>query len=305
MYQTIDDNENEAVRSRTGAWPFIIGVGLLLAIIAVVYVNSPGPAADLSPIEIDEIATDAYRKAISEQNPALRRARLNDYLLTIENGPHENAVLAQLDVINRYELEDWETLQAIVYSLRSSPSNKESALEDYEAKWGSNLLGARDEELIRLREDILGASDNTELPERRFEGGPSPIPNNLPDTELAGGPRPIITYVPPSRPIVPETSEQAVVVTTPLRVRRNVTPRYPRKALRRNVEAVVTLKLNIDDRGRVAMTEVVSVEAERYERDFIKAAERAAMRTRYHPRTENGQPVAVSGVTKRYRFEAQ
>ena len=304
MYQTIDDNENEGVQSRTGTWPFIIGVGLLLAIIAVVYLNSPGPATHISPVEIDKAATAAYRKAISEQSPALRRARLNDYLLTIENAPHQEAVLAQLDVINRYELEDWETLQAVVYSLRSSPEDKENAIQDYETKWGSNLLGARDSELTQLREDILG-TENTNLPERSFEGGPSPIPENIPDTELAGAPRPIVTYVPPSRPIAPQTSEQAVVVTTPLRVKRNVTPRYPRKALRRNVEAVVTLKLNIDDRGRVAMTEVVSVEAERYERDFIKAAERAAMRTRYHPRTENGQPVAVSGVTKRYRFEAQ
>lgn len=303
MYQTIDDNENEGVQSRTGAWPYFIGVGLLLVIITSVYFNSPGPASNISPIEIDEAATEAYRKAIFEQNPALRRARLNDYLLTIENAPHQEAVLAQLDVINHYEFEDWETLQAVVYSLRSSPEDKENAIQDYETKWGSNLLGARNDELTRLREDVLG-TENEDLPERSFEGGPSPIPENIPDTELAGAPRPVITYVPPSRPIAPETSEQSVVVTTPLRVRRNVTPRYPRKALRRNVEAVVTLKLNIDDRGRVAMTEVVSVEAERYERDFIKAAERAAMRTRYHPRTENGQPVPVSGVTKRYRFEA-
>ncbi len=306
MYQTIDDNETELApaRSRTGVWPFAIGLALLLAIVTGVYLNSPGPAATVVPIEVDRAATEAYRKAISEQNPALRRARLNDYLLTIENAPHQTAVLAQLDVINRYELSDWEQLQSVVYSLRANQDAKIAAIDDYEGRWGSNLLGARDDDLVMLKAEITGDGPDKNLTERKFEGGPSPIPNTVPDTELAGGPRPVITYVPPRRPITPPTTSERIVETTPLRVRRNVTPRYPRKALRRNVEAVVTLKLNIDARGHVAMTELIGVEAESYERDFVKAAERAAMRTRYHPRTENGQAVPVSGVTKRYRFEA-
>ncbi|MGB6230931.1 MAG: TonB family protein, partial [Litorimonas sp.] len=75
-------------------------------------------------------------------------------------------------------------------------------------------------------------------------------------------------------------------------------------ALRRGVEASVILSLNIDADGRVAMTEVLSVQADRYADDFVKAAERAALRTRFQPKTVGGRPVPASGVRKRYRFES-
>ena len=74
--------------------------------------------------------------------------------------------------------------------------------------------------------------------------------------------------------------------------------------MRRKVDAVVTLKLNIDEKGKVAMTELVNVNAARYKKDFVKAAERAAMRTRFHPKTVDGTPQAAIGIVKRYRFEA-
>ncbi len=306
MYQTIEDIDVEIAetpKSRSGIWPFILGVLSLGTIFTLVFLNSPGPAVNSANIRSDEAATEAYRKAISEPNPALRRARLNDYLLTIENPPHEKAVIAQIDVINQYELEDWERLQNVVYGYRSDKAQKITALEAYESKWGAPVLGARNEDLVGLRAQILGEVENEDLPERRFTGGPSPIPQTIPDTELAGGPRPIITFMPTNRPNMSSGGNPfAPVETTPLRIRRDVEPRYPRNALRRDVEALVTLKLNIDEDGRVAMTELVSIEADRYERDFVKAAERAAMRSRYHPRIENGRPIAVSGVEKRYRF---
>jgi len=51
------------------------------------------------------------------------------------------------------------------------------------------------------------------------------------------------------------------------------------------------------------MIDVLSVEAERYEKDFVKAAKRAARRTSYYPKTVDGQPRAASGVVKRYKFD--
>ncbi|XLW30440.1 energy transducer TonB [Litorimonas sp. RW-G-Af-16] len=89
------------------------------------------------------------------------------------------------------------------------------------------------------------------------------------------------------------------------RVRKNSTPRYPRSAYRRNISGVVTLSLNIDADGDVAMTELVSVQAERYEKDFVKAAERAARKTRFYPKTINGEKVPARGILKRYRFERE
>jgi len=78
-----------------------------------------------------------------------------------------------------------------------------------------------------------------------------------------------------------------------------VTPRYPRRAYRRNVSAVVELSLSIDDEGEVQMTEVLSVTAKRYERDFIKAAERAAMRTQPCLWMTQSAPSAVTGHAPR------
>jgi len=311
VYQSIDDPENngpdEGKTRLKLAWALWLLFGLVI-IFAVIYLTNP--MQPYTPIEDEDhsnLAKTAYHKAISEPNPALRRARLNDYLLSIENGPHENAVLAQIDVINEYDRRDWETLQDIIYNEDVEQSAKIEALYTYEAEWGGALLGARDEDIIRLRAEISGEIEDPDLPDRSFEGGPSPIPKNVPDGELAGGIRPTVTYVPPrrtfTRPVEPETPVVKEVETKPLRVRRNATPKYPRKAQRRNIAAIVTLALNIDDRGRVQMTEVISVEATRYADDFIKAAERAALRTRYHPKEINGEPVAVSGVRKRYRFE--
>jgi len=62
------------------------------------------------------------------------------------------------------------------------------------------------------------------------------------------------------------------------------------------------LRLNIDERGRVAMTELVSAKAERYRKEFVKASERAALRSRYFPKTVDGKPVSVSGITKKYVY---
>jgi len=73
--------------------------------------------------------------------------------------------------------------------------------------------------------------------------------------------------------------------------------------MRRGVEGIVVLKLNIDAKGKVAMTELVGVEAPKYSKDFVKAAERAAMRTRFHPKTVGGKPQPATGIVKRYRFQ--
>lgn len=112
-------------------------------------------------------------------------------------------------------------------------------------------------------------------------------------------PRRLLLFRP--HPVKPP-EKLADIKIVPPRVRKEVNPRYPRKALRREIEALVTLKLNIDETGKVAMTELVNVEAVRYGKSFVKAAERAALRTRFHPKTVNGNPEATVGVLKRYRF---
>lgn len=310
MYQSIDDQTEEtaaAPQRRFVLWPYLVSLLAVSIAGAVVFLNLPAQDKPAISDEEVQIALSAYRKAIAEPDPALRRARLNDYLLTIETGSHEAAVIAQINVLDNYEFADWKSVQEQVYSRDITKEEKLAALDVYEAKWGGSLLGSRDEDITGLREDILGLSSSDSLPDRRFDDDESPISEDIPDDELAGAPKPKVIYTPP-----PETDEEEDYDTppesdeaksTPLRVRRNGKLTYPRAAMRRNIPALVTLKLEIDARGRVTTTELVSVKAERYEDDFVKAAERAAMRSRYYPKIEKGEPVPVSGVVKRFRFE--
>lgn len=312
MYQDIDDIDAEDGQEagsqpplwQQPKWAAAFAGLVIILLVLTLYFGQRTPTPANTDLSRNEAADTAYRKAISEQDPALRRARLSDYLLTIENGPHEAAVLAQIDVINRYEGADWEQVQLTAYNPRLSKEVKLGVLERYEEKWGGSLLGGREDDIERLRLEIIESKDPVTLPDRSLDGKDSGISESVPDDFLAGGPGFAGSEF-SRNPLESFPSYTETVDVTPLRVRENRQPNYPRRAERRGVGAVVSLLLNIDTEGRVVMTKVVNVEADRYERDFVRAAERAAMRTRYYPRTENGRPVPVSGISKTYRFQVE
>lgn len=306
MYQSIDDPQDELDALERGDKRLVIWLlaGICLALIfAIVYWTSPGPAADPPDDSLIRAEQVTYRKAISETAAPMRRARLQDFITTYPESQYMHAVEAQLDVINGHESEDWIEVTAIIYSRKNSRNDKIAALDRYEAQWGGSLLGGRDTEIQELRAEIMKTAEAPKKPSRKLPDLKSPIPKTIPDTRLAGGPE-SIAPPPIFQPVEPDPAPVKVVelnIVQP-KVRRPYTPRYPRKAMRRKVAAVVTLKLNIDEDGKVAMTELISVEAKRYEKDFIKAAERAAIRTRFHPKTVDGKPQAATGILKTYRF---
>lgn len=310
MYQSIDEQTEEGASPQRRpfiVWPYLVSAMAISIVGAVFFLNLPAKKEAAVSLGDVEIATSAYRKAISEPDPALRRARLNDYLLTIETGPHEAAVIAQIEVLELYEMTDWKIIQDQIYQRNITKDDKLAMLDTYGAKWGGSLLGSREDDIIQIREEILGLTSAESLPDRRFDSDESPIPDTVPDDELAGAPKPKVIYTPPPKvdedenyDSPPKSGEKD---SSPLRVRRNGKLTYPRAAMRRDIPALVILKLDIDERGRVVTTELISVEAERYEEDFVKAAERAALRSRYYPKVEKGEHVAVKGVTKRFRFE--
>jgi len=305
MYQVIDDPEEEnRYESGFSIWPFLIGAVLAGIVFFFVWVMSPGSQTQPGETIETPLARAEYLKAISEPTPALRRARLLDYQRAYPETDRGYAIADQLEVIQRTELADWEKLTAKVYDVRADADEKREALIEYETKWNRALLGGRGEELDVLTTEIDETAAAQPLPDRNLKNVESPIPETLPSDTLAGAPprfeQPV--YIPPppkeTAPIVKD------VIIQP-KVRRNVSPNYPRKAHRRKVDAIVVIAMNINAKGRVEMTEVISIEAERYERDFIKAAERAALRTRFHPKTINGKPVPAVGVRKRYIFRAE
>lgn len=309
MYQSIDDPQDELDVSKTkrpkpngliwGAFALA-----LLAVIGVVYWTSPGVSAPQAPEDFTQAELSTYRKAISETKAPMRRARLQDFLTTYPNSQRTPAVQAQLDVIKGYEASHWIEVTDAVYDTNKPVADKLTVLDAYAAKWGGALLGGRNDEINSMRDSLTGAIKDTASPSRKLKDQESPIPDSVPDGTLAGGPRaapPPPVYIPPVPIERPVTVVAAKIV--PPKVRRNVNPRYPRKAMRNRVEAIVTLKLNIDANGKVAMTELVDVQARKYGKSFVKAAERAALRTRFHPKTIDGQPAPAVGVRKRYRFQ--
>ncbi len=309
MYQSIDDPLDEATLRESVRKPVLIWLVVILglaAIFALVYFYSPRQAdvPQVNKVLLAEQAT--YRKAVAETAAPMRRARLQDFLTTYPESGYTPVIEAQLDVINAREEQSWRGVSEVIFAGKLSRDEKLAALESFEQKWGASLLGGRGDEITRVRAEIMQTIETPSLPDRKLKQGPSPIPKNVPDTELVGGPGQTTplqpTIIEPSEPI-DEPLKVVELDIVPPRIRRNVTPRYPRKAMRRKVEAIVTLKLNINAKGKVAMTELVDIEADRYQKDFIKAAERAALRTRFHPKTIGGKPTEAVGVVKRYRFQ--
>jgi protein TonB len=80
-----------------------------------------------------------------------------------------------------------------------------------------------------------------------------------------------------------------------------VKPPYPDDKRRQEEEAVLKLRLSIDERGRVVAVEPVG----RADRSFLDAARRHLTASwRYKPATEDGRPVASSTViTLRFELE--
>lgn len=305
MYQTVDDPEHaeqDASADRAGAksmlWIWLVAAVALMALIAIF---SGSRSANAPETEVATRAERAsYRTAIAEQEIDLRRARLRDFETTYSKSELLPAVRAQLSVLDTYETKAWAVLSDVMFNPNGDRITKLAAIQAYEQQWGASYLGGRDGDIRALREEL--EIEPEPLPNRDLTDTKSPIPENVPDNIMVGGPR---TAPPPTpmRPYVPPpTAAISKARTIAPKVTRNVTPKYPKRAQRRGINAVVELLLSIDDKGEVEMTEVSRAEASRYKKDFIKAAERAAMRTRYSPKMVDGKAVPVQGVRKRYVF---
>lgn len=308
MYQSIDNENTEEAAPKTGlATPWLWSSALaglsLIVIIGWLYSTTLSATMGQSdPISPEPEARMTYLRALSESDPALRRARLSDFLSQYPDNPRERAVRAQLSVLDSAADRDWQATLTTAYDPRVDKELRRTAVAAYQAQWG-RYLGARDREIEKLLADITAMPTGDEIPDRtlpRDEEAYAGIPND----RLAGDPfgiEPSVIFR-PSRDSREPFRDLGGDIIGP-RVTRNPTPRYPRRAERRGVEAVVTLSLTVDTAGRVAMVELIDVEADRYADDFVKEAERAALRTRFDPRTLGGVPIEAAGIQKRYRFE--
>ncbi len=318
MYQSVDDNDEAAHKpeEKPGraklASILLIGIALIALIAFFLPKEAPIESED---VESGEEIYSVYTRALSEPLPALRRARLLDFVGNYPEHDRVDAAKAQLAVIQKSDDEAWLSLQEIIYDPKQSRPMKLAALDLYDELWSSILLGGREQEVLDLRarlesdkplfEETIETPEN-ELVKEDFTPEPDVFDSSIDSTQLAGGApvfEPIRRPAPPSTAVVTERPNTAVIV--PARIRKDRKPSYPSRASRRGVEAEIVLLLNVDDEGEVQMTEVLSARAPRYRRDFIRAAERAALRTKYYPKTVNGRPVASTGIIKKYVFQME
>lgn len=316
MYQSVDDLSGAPERPRgQPSTAAVIGLGLFMgaAAFGLVYLSLPG-VIDFGPSEHDQDsslpeARAAYLRALSEPNAALRRARLTDFIDQHSEDRIVPAAKAQLDVLERAEARDWQDVISIAMDPISLTSDAETALRGFERRWGG-YLGGRDADIEQLKVTLADRDLQPAPPDRSLPGQGSNFSAGVPGDQLAGGQQgaisPPVIEVPPSRP-QPEldTEPQSAPSVIKPRVRSHVEPRYPRSALRRGIGAKIVLSLSIDAEGRVQDAELVSADARRYEKSFIRAATRAAKRTRYYPQTVDGQAVAVTDFEQSYRFQPE
>ena len=123
--------------------------------------------------------------------------------------------------------------------------------------------------------------------------GVSPRPLPLPDPGPVIGPGPSVESTPTPVPV--RTGPRFITPESDLK------PPYPQQKLRLEEEAVLRLKLSIDERGRVTSVEPVG----RADPVFLASARRHLIaRWRYQPATEGGRAVPSSTViTLRFELE--
>jgi len=312
MYQTIDEinPDSEATPPPQTARYFIslivlIGFGIMLG--AAIWAYNQDNSITPHPSQQSE-AIDGFRRIQAEPRRAIRRARLIDYINAHPQSPVLSSAKQQLRVMNDYEAEDWARLSDIMFDDTLTALDQQFALERYIALWGEGLVGSRDSDISAFKsslETALDSQNGNAPPSRRFIPEKSPISDNITTSQMVGGriirkARPNYP-APPPPPKISQTSRNEQI--TPARIRTPRAPEYPRRAFRRGIAAVVELSLNVDERGRVGLIEVVSIDAPRYANDFERAARRAAKRTRFHPRTVNGVPAPARDIRKKYVFD--
>lgn len=307
MYETIDeiDTTDETPVSPQKARYFItlfVILGFAVILAAAIWSAQHTPNVTAHPAQQIE-ATKAFRRIQGESRLSIRRALLLDYVKNYPQSPTLNGAKQQLRVMDDYEAADWAKLSDIMFDETLTSEDKIFALERYVAAWGEGLIGSRDNDITAFKAALDVTPDERTNKSRKLITEKSPIPDTIDAGQMAGGraARPSPPRYPAPRPTPRAAQPQAII--TPARIRRSRTPEYPRRALSRGVPAIVELSLNIDERGRVGLIELVGIDAPRYHRDFERAARRAAKRTRFHPQTVNGTAVPSRDIRKTYVFD--
>ena len=246
-----------------------------------------------------QIEQQAYRAILSEMHTGIRLARWEDFLQQFPSGAYARAVRAQHIVLQTHETSAWAKYADTVYAIRARSQKKSAAYDRYIANWGT---------LIRTQqlEALSAAAGIKSTQNLSFKTTKSIYQSGKSATSLAGEPnkKPTSSRQAP-RTVVKNLIQKNKISNQNIRVKTARSPIYPRKAKRRKINATVILSMDIDARGRVTHVKLVSIDAKRYKREFVRAARRAARRSRFYPEIRNHKPVKHAHYLRTYTFSAQ
>ncbi|HHL43075.1 MAG TPA: TonB family protein [Hellea balneolensis] len=293
-----DEFELENAGGRT-RWALTLGLAAGLSLILLAFLLTRLGLHTVSGNHIvRETPRSAYLDIMSETNTGLRLARLVDYRKTYPNSRYSQYVNAQYAALKVFEERDWATYTRVRFDPQTDQDMINRALKSYVQHWG---VYQRQAQITHLNSEQIGDDKiSFAAPRSKYaqaDTGVQEVPANLLVGDTVGrGQRVAMVRSVPARTQRPSVSHK-------LRVKYAPKPRYPSKARRKHIPAMVTLSLDIDAAGRVARAHVVEVRADKYHKKFARAARYAARRSRFYPRTVSGRPVAVSGYKRTYKFE--
>ncbi|MCF6220822.1 MAG: TonB family protein [Robiginitomaculum sp.] len=286
------DMDDETQAGAKSTLVFAVLATVVLIAVAPFFMDRDNPQDMVIKLETPR---QAYLKIIGETHTGIRLARLNDFAVNIAFNENTKAARVRRDALSANEQIAWAKLTDALYNLDKSATDKSNAFAAYKDRWGVWTRQDETPKLLEQTSTIPGVSAQMKYAPNARK---SKFATDNTEAMLAGA----TSAMDALTPIISEHMETKTYETVEPRIKYAKRPRYPRRARRKGIEAVITLSLDIDERGNVARTHVVSINAPRYKDKFIRAARRAAMASKFHPKTITGKPVASRGYLRKYSF---
>ena len=270
----------------------VLSAFLVLVFVGRTHIRAQNAARILT---LNQMQHTAYQDILRETHTGVRLARWQDFIETAPESGYKQAARLHASVLKAHEKTAWAQYSEHIYTVRANAEVTAKARLQYVANWGSLI---RAEQLfVKENEDASKALSFKTAKSIYMQGEKMDALIGAPSIRVKARK----TY---RRPPTLQKPKQ-VNAFQEVRIKTARKPNYPRSAKRRGISAEVVLSLNIDDRGRVKITKLVSVKAKRYRGDFVRAAKRAARRSRFHPKMVDGVPVTSSNYQRTYRFVAE
>ncbi len=260
-------------------------------------------------------ARQNYLDILGEPHTGLRLARLKDFIAHTPLNTDTTRARTGRDALDINEQNAWARLTDMLYDIDKTQDEKKRAVAHYKANWGvwnrqavlPKLLAATG--LGKAQTMVFTAPQNAVETDGQILANYNP--RNRSSKYTKGSAEAVLAGDAFTRVVYPYPATLAANIQTleakhtrPVRIKFAKRPRYPRRAFRRGISGQITLALDINERGHVVRTTVISAQAPRYKDKFIRAARRAAMASKFHPKTEAGQAVATSRYLRKYSFTA-